>query len=215
MTEPPKKSAEKPNTFRDHIPAIAGSLCGTALSIYLGSFFGTTGTLYGTLLGSAASNSVSWWGERAIRKSAAVAKAKREAVKRRNGAPLSDAETRTIEAYVEKTHRRNWKPILLSVVGIIVVCAGGLTAVEAIIGHPVANAHGAGTTFGGSRQLPSTDPATPISSLAPTQSLTPTPSPDITPDEAPSISSTPTPTPTIDPSPSLSPSPIPSVDGSP
>ena len=71
----------KPETFRSHVPAIAAAATGTVLAAILGSMIGTAGTIVGMAVGSLASGTCSWWAERAIRRSAALAAAQAEALR--------------------------------------------------------------------------------------------------------------------------------------
>ena len=49
----------KPETFRDHLPAILGAAGGTLIVTVLGSWLGNTGTLIGVALGSLGSGTLS------------------------------------------------------------------------------------------------------------------------------------------------------------
>jgi hypothetical protein len=73
----------KPETFRSHLPAIAAATTGTVLAAILGSLIGAAGTIAGMVIGSLASGTCSWWAERGIRRSAALAAARAEALRAR------------------------------------------------------------------------------------------------------------------------------------
>jgi len=75
--------ATKPETFRSHLPAIVAATTGTVLAAILGSTIGTAGTIAGMVIGSLASGTCSWWAERGIRRSAALATARAEALRAR------------------------------------------------------------------------------------------------------------------------------------
>jgi hypothetical protein len=99
--------ADAPETFRSHLPAMAGSALGILLSATLGShLFGPKGTALALIGGSLVSGTAAWWGERVIRRSHEVAKARLEAVKAR-GQALSPEETQLIEQ-VARSHF-NWR----------------------------------------------------------------------------------------------------------
>ena len=78
-----KPQAKPPETFRSHMPAIIAAMTGTVLAAVLGSLLGSTGTIVGMALGSMASGTCSWWAERGIRRSAAAAQARAEALRAR------------------------------------------------------------------------------------------------------------------------------------
>ena len=66
--------SEPPETFRSHLPALAAAATGTFIAAVAGShLFGTAGTKYALIGGSMISGTVSWWGERAIRRAHAIA----------------------------------------------------------------------------------------------------------------------------------------------
>jgi len=77
------KPQAKPETFRSHLPAIVAASTGTVLAAVLGSLIGTAGTIVGMVIGSLASGTCSWWAERGIRRSAALATARAEALRSR------------------------------------------------------------------------------------------------------------------------------------
>ena len=103
----------RPETFRSKLPAIAAATLGTVLAALLGSYLGTGGTLAGLAVGTAAAGSVSWWAERGIRRSAAVAAAKAQAVRAR-GRDLTPAEETMVITAATRQHdrrerrRRRW-----------------------------------------------------------------------------------------------------------
>jgi len=81
IATPEKTLSAKPETFRSHVPAIAAAATGTVLAAVLGSMIGTAGTVVGMAIGSLASGTCSWWAERAIRRSTALATAQAEALR--------------------------------------------------------------------------------------------------------------------------------------
>jgi len=81
--KPETKPAAKQETFRSHLPAIAAATTGTVLAATLGSLIGAAGTIVGMVIGSLASGTCSWWAERGIRRSAALAAARAEALRAR------------------------------------------------------------------------------------------------------------------------------------
>ena len=81
----------RPETFRSHLPAIVAATTGTVLAAILGSLIGAAGTIAGIVIGSLASGTASWWAERGIRRSAALAAARAEAIRAR-GYPLHPGE---------------------------------------------------------------------------------------------------------------------------
>ena len=91
MTSDPAQPVPKPETFRSHLPAIAAA-AGTVLAVVLGSLIGAAGTVAGMAIGSVMSGTCSWWAERGIRRSAAIAAARAGAIRAR-GRPLRSAAT--------------------------------------------------------------------------------------------------------------------------
>src|SRR5260370_30988738 len=79
--KPETKPGAKPETFRSHLPAIAAATTGTMLAAILGSLIGAAGTIAGMAIGSLASGTFSWWAERGIRRSAALATARAEFIR--------------------------------------------------------------------------------------------------------------------------------------
>jgi hypothetical protein len=81
--KPETKPQAKPETFRSHLPAIVAATTGTVLAAVLGSLIGTAGTIVGMVIGSLSSGTCSWWAERGIRRSAALATARAETLRSR------------------------------------------------------------------------------------------------------------------------------------
>jgi len=180
-----------PPRFTQHIPALAASAGGTLVLAVAASYLGPLGTVGGMVAGSMVSGTAAWWIERALRRSADLAKAKAKAVRARGGRPLTAHETQVITAIVHKRHRRrNWKPLAGIAAGALIIAAGTITMWEIAAGRPVAaivthrQGHGltlrGGTTTAPQRATPSLPP-------------TPTPTPSLTAD-APSPAPVPTPT---------------------
>ncbi|MFY0406960.1 hypothetical protein [Solicola sp. PLA-1-18] len=102
--------------------------------------------------------------------------------------------------------RRRWKPLALVAVVLAVVSLGAVSAIEGVVGHPLSNSSGSGTSvgkaFGGGGSSSSDDQPSDDATTEPTESdSTPTPSDDETtepeatePTATPSPSATPTPT---------------------
>lgn len=196
MTE---ETPKPPETFRSHLPALLGSVAGTLLSTLLaGHFFGKEGRDYALIAGSCISGSASWWTERVIRRSQAIAKAKLEAQKKK-GAPLSIAETQVIEA----VHRSNfnwrfrgihYRTIAALALGAFLVAFLTVTLLDQF------GTHKASTSY--YRPAPAPSVVTSTAYVPVTVAPTYTPLPASTPAET--TMGTPTPSPS--PSPSLSPS---------
>jgi hypothetical protein len=155
------RAQAKPESFRSHLPAIAAATAGTLLATILGSFIGVAGTLVGITTGSLLSGTISWWTERGLRRSAAVAAARAEAIRTR-GRPLHPDEdavvahaashTRHTRHTRDRRHRRWAGPVAFIVVAFI-GCAVPLTLLEHATGKPlsavVQGQPGHGTTLGG------------------------------------------------------------------
>src|SRR5258708_40108136 len=95
----------KPQSFRSHLPAIAAATGGTVLAAVLGSLIGVAGTVAGMAIGSMVSGTSSWWAERGIRRSAAIAAARADAIRAR-GRPLRPDEDAAVTRVFAAVHDR-------------------------------------------------------------------------------------------------------------
>jgi len=147
----------KRETFRSHLPAIAAATAGTVLATVLGSLIGVAGTLVGITIGSLLSGTISWWTERGLRRSAAVATARAEAIRAR-GRPLHPDEDAAVARVAAAWHdqgrrRRRWAGPAAFIVAAFIGCALPLTLLEHAAGKPlsavVQGEPGHGTTLGG------------------------------------------------------------------
>jgi len=147
----------KPESFRSHLPAIAAATAGTVLATILGSLIGVAGTLVGITMGSLLSGTISWWTERGLRRSAAVATSRAEAIRTR-GRPLHPDEEAAVAQAAAASHdrgRRNrrWAGPVAFIVAAFIGCAVPLTLLEHAAGKPlsavVQGVPGHGTTLGG------------------------------------------------------------------
>jgi hypothetical protein len=124
--------SNQPETFRGHLPALAGSIVGTLISAVIAShLFGAAGTTYGLAFGGMVSGTTSWWGERAIRRSQAIATAKMKAARNKQ-APLSATETQMIEAVHGKAFDKRNPGIpyrTIALIGLTAVLVGVLTVI--------------------------------------------------------------------------------------
>ena len=190
--------------FRHHLPALAASALVTLAMTAASSWFGTLGTLAGLGGGCLISGTGTWWTERAIRRSAAIAAAKRRA-RQRKGRELTAGETAVIEmTYAARTHRPRhawWKRALGLAAVSAVTALLTLSLLEHIAGKPIADVvrdrPGHGTTLSRWRWT-GPAPLGPASGLPPTHLASTTgrlpgtpvtgtaaPQPDATPDPAP------------------------------
>jgi hypothetical protein len=147
----------KPESFRSHLPAIAAATAGTVIATILGSLIGVAGTLVGITIGSLLSGTISWWTERGLRRSAAVAAARADAIRTR-GRPLHPDEDAAVARAAAapddrgRRHRR-WAGPVAFIVAAFIGCAVPLTLLEHAAGKPlsavVQGVPGHGTTLGG------------------------------------------------------------------
>ena len=98
--------SEDKETFRSHLPALAASVIATTVAAVISSRFLGPGTRYALIGTPFIFGFTSWWAERGIRRSQAIAKAKLEAQKQR-GRPLNLEETHMIEAVHKASF--NWR----------------------------------------------------------------------------------------------------------
>jgi hypothetical protein len=222
IAKPQTKPEAKPETFRSHVPAIAAATTGTVLAATLGSLIGAAGTIAGMVIGSLASGTCSWWAERGIRRSAALAAARAEAVRTRGRQlhphedaavtqPAAAAQDDTAATGIEPGRHgrprpgRRWAGLAAIIAAAFLGGAVAVTVVEGAAGKPlsavVQGKPGHGTTFGGGAvgtaapASPSPSPAastTGPAATAPATSAAPSPSAS----SSPAASTTPaTPTP--------------------
>jgi hypothetical protein len=215
---------ETPETFRQHLPTLVAASVGTVLAAVLGSYLGTAGTVFGLAAGSAVSGTATWFGDRALRRSAQLAKAKRQAALKKRR-PLTATETTVIEAAARQSPwfprgTVPWRRVALVSALALAIAAGSVTAAEAVLGRPVSDVvqHKAGTgfTFGGGAPAETAtvtpaatataSPSAPSSSAAAgptasaTASATAPASPSATAPASPSFSPAPVPSPDLIPS---------------
>ena len=147
----------KPESFRSHLPAIAAATAGTLFATLLGSLIGVAGTLVGITIGSLLSGTISWWTERGLRRSAAVATARAEAI-RAHGRPLHPDEDAVVAKAAAASHdrgrqHRRWVGPAAFIVAAFIGCAVPLTLLEHATGKPlsavVQGKPGHGGTFDG------------------------------------------------------------------
>ena len=104
-TKPETTPQAHPDTFRSHLPAIVAATTGTVLAAILGSLIGAAGTIVGIVIGSLASGTASWWAERGIRRSAALATARAEALRARAERPFASALGRSSRVHRRRVYR--------------------------------------------------------------------------------------------------------------
>lgn len=195
--------ADRPETFRGHLPALAGSIVGTLLAAIVGSHVGgALGTRYALAVGAMISGTASWYGERAIRRGQAVAQAKLKAAKQR-GRELTPEETGIIETINKSRfdwrHRGiHYRTIGLLALTALTVCLITIVSLNAL----------------GSRQVASftPEPAPTITKLLPGRTQTVTTTPTYTQTVTPSATAS---VPSATPFGTQSATPIPSPDASP
>lgn len=165
----------KPETFRSHLPAIVAATAGTVSAAVLGSLLGTAGTIVGMAIGSLMAGTLSWWAERGIRRSAAMASAQAEAIRSRSRHLQPDDDAVTVPAsprarrgdlhpgddavavtgsrHARVRTRRRWAGPVAIAAAAFIGCAIPLTLLEHAAGKPlsaiVQGQPGHGTTLGG------------------------------------------------------------------
>jgi hypothetical protein len=168
IAKPQTTQEARPETFRSHLPAIAAATAGTVLAAVLGSLIGAAGTIAGVVIGSLASGTCSWWAERGIRRSTALATARAEAIRTRHlhasNAPAATqpdaaaADTGATTRIVSGRHgrprpSRRWAGLAAIIAAAFIGGAIAVTVVEGAAGKPlsavVQGKPGHGTTLGG------------------------------------------------------------------
>ena len=210
-----EEAPKPPETFRSHLPALAGSVTGTLIAAIIGSHvFGPSGTKYALLGGSCLSGSASWWTERAIRRSHDLAKAKLRAAKAK-GRPLNPQETQLIEVVHKVSGRKggvHYRTIVLLVLAAFLIAFLTVAALDKLGAKGVSDEFPAPavtrTTFvpvpavSPSRIVTQTTEATPSPPIADTQTIPASASPSPSTAPAQTIPAT---------TPSSSPSPVPDL----
>jgi hypothetical protein len=132
--------AARPERFSSHLPTFAASAGAAVIAPLALGYLGIAGTVAGTVAGTALAGMVTWWADRALRRSAALARARTTAVRRR-GRPLTDSETQQLTAVVDQNLKRKryipWKIISFSSAGALALAAGSVTVAELASGSPV------------------------------------------------------------------------------
>ena len=188
----------KPESFRSHLPAIAAATAGTLFATVLGSLIGVAGTLVGITIGSLLSGTISWWTERGLRRSAAVATARAEAI-RAHGRPLHPDEDAVVAKAAAASHdrgrqHRRWVGPTAFIVAAFIGCAVPLTLLEHATGKPLSAVvqgkpgHG-GTFTGGVSGGPASHSPSPSPSARATGSASSTA--PVSASNSPAVSSTP------------------------
>jgi hypothetical protein len=205
--QPETKPQAKSDTFRSHLPAIVAATTGTMLAAILGSLIGAAGTIVGMVIGSLASGTCSWWAERGIRRSTALAAARAEAIRAR-GRPLHAGEevavTQAVAVAVDaaavpggndRSHRRWAGPAAFIAIAFI-GCAMVVTLLEGAAGKPlsavVQGKPGNGITIvGGTVGKAAPASPSPTSSASTTGAAATAPTSSTTPSDSPAASTAP------------------------
>jgi hypothetical protein len=181
------------------------------LAAILGSLIGAVGTIAGMVIGSLAAGTCSWWAERGIRRSAALAAARAEAIRAR-GYPLHPGEHAAVTqaaaitrdtAAAGRGHERprprlrwRWAGPAAFIIAAFIGGALVVTLLEGAAGKPlsavVQGKPGHGTTLGGAT-VGKAAPASPSPgpSSTPSASVTGTGTASTTPSSSPAASTAP------------------------
>jgi serine/threonine-protein kinase len=188
--------------FSSHLPTLAATAAGTVLAAVAGGYLGVAGTMAGLIGGSLVTGVTAWWIDRGLRRSAALAKAKATAVRRR-GRPLTDAETVQLSAIVEASERRKrvipWRLISVSSAAAVLAGAGAVTGLEYAYGNPVSAVVQQPPTLTGPQPAPAASTVAPSPTLARaaspsvTASASASPSPSASPSTTRSATASPVP----------------------
>ena len=168
------------------------------LAAILGSLIGAAGTIAGLVTGSLASGTCSWWAERGIRRSAALAATRADTIRVRGrqlhpdeDVPVTQATAAAVTRAAVGRHgrarpRRRWAGPAAFIAAAFIGCAVPLTLLEHATGKPlsamVQGKPGHGTTLGGGavgKAAPASPSPTPSASTtgaaatAPASSTTP------------------------------------------
>jgi hypothetical protein len=184
----------KTETFRSHLPAVVAATAGTVTAAVLGSLLGTAGTIVGMAIASLTAGTLSWWAERGIRRSAAMATARAGTIRARGRHLHADEDAVVTVAVARSTGRhlhaddddavpagtarqargwprRRWAVPVAIAAAAFIGCAVPLTLLEHAAGKPlsaiVQGEPGHGTTLGGGA----------VGKPAPSRTPSPSPSP--------------------------------------
>jgi hypothetical protein len=117
---------------------MAASATAAVICAFAGSYLGRFGTFGALVIGSFLSGGLTWWGERAIRKSAALAREKTRFTKIHDRPPTT-SETQMLARVVERKHcfpALSWRRIVILGAAACVLGMGVLTTTEWIAGRP-------------------------------------------------------------------------------
>src|SRR4051794_24096751 len=179
---------EKPAHGGLSLTQLSGGALAAVTAAVAASFFGVAGTLTGAAVGSVISTIAAALYSNSLSRAARVS---RTLVVRQTLAPAAPrpqpevaeppGEPRPEPHPVQDSvwQRINWKPVLLVAAGLFVAAMAVISVSELVLGHPIANTSGSGTTLsnlGGSSSQNTTTP-TPTSTDTPSSSATETPTP--------------------------------------
>jgi hypothetical protein len=187
--------------FSTHLPTLAATAAGTVLATISGGYLGIAGTMTGLVGGTFVTGAAAWWIDRGLRRSAALAKAKAAAVRRR-GRPLTDAETVQLAAIVDASEARlprviPWRLIGISSAAAVIAGLGTITGLEVAYGNPVSAVVQQPPTLTGPQPTPAAGPVMPspaaARSASPSVSAPASASLSLSPSAAPSATASPAP----------------------
>jgi hypothetical protein len=181
---------EKPAHGGLSLIQLSGGALAAVTAAVAASFFGVAGTLTGAAVGSVISTIAAALYSNSLSRAARVS---RTLVVRQTLAPAAPrpqpevaeppGEPRPEPHPVQDSvwQRINWKPVLLVAAGLFVAAMAVISVSELVLGHPIANTSGSGTTLsnlgGSSSQNTNTPTPTSTDTPTPSSSATETPTP--------------------------------------
>lgn len=199
---------------------VVGSALAAAAAAFGASFLGVAGTIIGAAVASVIATVASaMYTSSLMRTRAVVASTVTQWTRTSQTAPVVDPNAPPATEPSRRT-RTPWARVAVAAAATLVVALGGLTAVEAVVGKPLATLLGGsqahGTSLGavsGAGGSGTKTRSTPTRTPSPTPTSTPSATPSATPDPTPSATPSGTPTGTPGATPSADPTATPTPAG--
>jgi hypothetical protein len=207
--------------FGVSLTQVVGSAVAAAAAAFGASFLGVAGTIIGAAVASVIATVASaMYTTSLMRTRAVVASTVTQWTRTSQTAPVVDPNAPPPSPQPSRRTRTPWARVAVAAAATLVVALGGLTAVEAVVGKPLATLLGGsqahGTSLGvvsGTGGSGTKTRSTPTRTPSPTPTSTPSATPSATPDPTPSATPSGTPTGTPGATPSADPTATPTPAG--
>lgn len=143
-SETPSDAPQRDRFFGLSPAQVAGSGLAAATSALAASFLGVAGTLIGALVGSVVATIASAVYSHSFRRAGQRLRVMRPV-------PVSgsaSSQPRVVSGPARREPRRSWRRVALGVVVGAALALGAITGIEGLLGHPISNSSGGGTSIG-------------------------------------------------------------------